>query len=99
VQISDSVRELIVEKGFDPQLGARPLRRAIQKLIEDPLAEEILRGKITDNSSLKVGRKGDQLTFTSGPGKNAKKDEKEPAELKGPELKSAEVKSAEVKGE
>jgi ATP-dependent Clp protease ATP-binding subunit ClpC len=99
VQISDSVRELIVEKGFDPQLGARPLRRAIQKLIEDPLAEEILRGKITDNSSLKVGRKGDQLTFTSGPGKNAKKDEKEPAELKGSELKSAEVKSAEVKGE
>jgi ATP-dependent Clp protease ATP-binding subunit ClpC len=83
VQISDSVRELIVEKGFDPQLGARPLRRAIQKLIEDPLAEEILRGKITDNSLLKVGRKGDQLTFTPGPSKTGKKEEKEPAEVKG----------------
>ncbi len=88
VQISDSVRDLIVEKGFDPQLGARPLRRAIQKLIEDPLAEEILRGKITDNSMLKVGRKGDQLTFTPSstakvkvpePGK---KGEKENVEVK-----------------
>jgi ATP-dependent Clp protease ATP-binding subunit ClpC len=84
VQISDPVRELIVEKGFDPQLGARPLRRAIQKLIEDPLAEEILRGKIADNSLLKVGRKGDQLTFTPGPSSKApKKEEKEPAEVKG----------------
>jgi ATP-dependent Clp protease ATP-binding subunit ClpC len=83
VQISESVRDLIVEKGFDPQLGARPLRRAIQKLIEDPLAEEILRGKITDNSMLKVGRKGDQLTFTPGSTKAAgKKDEKEAAEAK-----------------
>ena len=95
VQISDSVRDLIVEKGFDPQLGARPLRRAIQKLIEDPLAEEILRGKITDNSMLKVGRKGDQLTFTpSSTAKGAaaapaaktaepgKKDEKENIEVK-----------------
>jgi ATP-dependent Clp protease ATP-binding subunit ClpC len=82
VQISDSVRDLIVEKGFDPQLGARPLRRAIQKLIEDPLAEEILRGKITDNSVLKVGRKGDQLTFTPGASTKAagagKKEDKEP---------------------
>ena len=83
VQVSDSVRDLIVEKGFDPQLGARPLRRAIQKLIEDPLAEEILRGKTADNSVLKVGRKGDQLTFTPGPAKGAKKEEKEPTEVKG----------------
>jgi ATP-dependent Clp protease ATP-binding subunit ClpC len=78
IQVSDAVRDLIVEKGFDPQLGARPLRRAIQKLIEDPMAEEILRGKITDNSLLKVGRKGDQLTFTpSASATKGKKDEKD----------------------
>ncbi|HLP41800.1 MAG TPA: ATP-dependent Clp protease ATP-binding subunit, partial [Fibrobacteria bacterium] len=83
VQISESVRDLIVEKGFDPLLGARPLRRAIQKLIEDPLAEEILRGKITDNSLLKVGRKGDQLTFTpSASAGKAKKEEKDAVEVK-----------------
>ncbi len=83
MQISDPVRELIVEKGFDAQLGARPLRRAIQKLIEDPLAEEILRGKITDNSTLKIGRKGDALTFSSVQhGKSKKELEKEALEHK-----------------
>jgi ATP-dependent Clp protease ATP-binding subunit ClpC len=65
VQVTEPVRELIIERGFDPQLGARPLRRSIQKLLEDPLADEILRGKISDNSVMKVGRKGEQLTFTA----------------------------------
>jgi ATP-dependent Clp protease ATP-binding subunit ClpC len=65
VEVTDPVRELIIEKGFDPQLGARPLRRSIQKLLEDPLADEILRGRVTDNSVMKVGRNGDGLTFTS----------------------------------
>jgi ATP-dependent Clp protease ATP-binding subunit ClpC len=78
MQISDSVRDFIIEKGFDAQLGARPLRRAIQKLLEDPLADEILRGKISDNSLLKVARKGDLLTFTT-----KKEPEKEAAEVKG----------------
>jgi ATP-dependent Clp protease ATP-binding subunit ClpC len=76
VQITDPVREFIIEKGFDAQLGARPLRRAIQKLIEDPLADEILRGKLVDSSLLKVGRKGEQLTFSTSSTKG-KKDEKE----------------------
>ena len=78
VQVTDPVRELIIEKGFDPQLGARPLRRSIQKLLEDPLADEILRGRIADNSVMKVGRKGDGLTFTStSASASAKKDEEE----------------------
>jgi ATP-dependent Clp protease ATP-binding subunit ClpC len=76
VQITEPVREFIIEKGFDAQLGARPLRRAIQKLIEDPLADEILRGKLVDSSLLKVGRKGEQLTFSTSSTKG-KKDEKE----------------------
>jgi ATP-dependent Clp protease ATP-binding subunit ClpC len=67
VEVSDSVRELIIEKGFDPQLGARPLRRSIQKLLEDPLADEILRGRVADNSVLRVDRDGDTLTFTNTP--------------------------------
>ncbi len=74
LQISDPVRDLIIEKGFDQQLGARPLRRAIQRLIEDPLAEDLLRGKIPDQTLLKVGRKGDELTFSHS--KIAKKPEK-----------------------
>jgi ATP-dependent Clp protease ATP-binding subunit ClpC len=67
VEVSDPVRELIIEKGFDPQLGARPLRRSIQKLLEDRLADEILRGRVPDKSVLKVGREGDELTFTNTP--------------------------------
>jgi ATP-dependent Clp protease ATP-binding subunit ClpC len=78
VQVTEPVRELIIEKGFDPQLGARPLRRSIQKLLEDPLADEILRGKVADNSVLKVGRKGELLTFSSGSG--SKKETVEAAE-------------------
>jgi ATP-dependent Clp protease ATP-binding subunit ClpC len=65
VEVTDPVRELIIEKGFDPQLGARPLRRSIQKLLEDPLADEILRGRVSDKSVMRVTREGEQLTFTS----------------------------------
>jgi ATP-dependent Clp protease ATP-binding subunit ClpC len=42
LEITDTARELLVNEGFDPQFGARPLRRAIQRLIEDPLAEKLL---------------------------------------------------------
>jgi ATP-dependent Clp protease ATP-binding subunit ClpC len=54
---------LLVEKGFDPRMGARPLRRAIQRLIEDPLAELVLGGKFPVGSRVQVGREGDELTF------------------------------------
>jgi ATP-dependent Clp protease ATP-binding subunit ClpC len=54
---------LLVEKGFDPRMGARPLRRAIQRLIEDPLAELVLAGKFKAGVLVRIGRKGDELTF------------------------------------
>lgn len=45
LEVSEKAKEILVEQGFDPTYGARPLRRAIQKLIEDPLAEEMLKGR------------------------------------------------------
>ena len=54
---------LLVEKGFDPRMGARPLRRAIQRLIEDPLAELVLAGKFKEGAVVRIGRRGDELTF------------------------------------
>ena len=42
--VSPEVKELLAKEGFDPTMGARPLRRAVQRMIEDPLAEEVLRG-------------------------------------------------------
>lgn len=60
--------EFLIEKGWDPQYGARPLRRAVEKFLEDPLAEEILKGNIEDNKLVVVSldaEKKDQLLFVS----------------------------------
>jgi ATP-dependent Clp protease ATP-binding subunit ClpC len=62
---------LIAEKGFDPAFGARPLRRTIQKLLEDPLSEEIIRGRFEEGSSIGVTRQGDELIFESVAGLQA----------------------------
>jgi ATP-dependent Clp protease ATP-binding subunit ClpC len=45
IELSDSVKNMLVEQGYDPNLGARPLRRAVQRFIEDPLSEEMLLGR------------------------------------------------------
>src|SRR5262245_50398623 len=60
----ESVVDFLIEKGFDATLGARPLKRAIQKLIEDPLSEHVLRGQLKEGSEVLVGRKSDELTFS-----------------------------------
>jgi ATP-dependent Clp protease ATP-binding subunit ClpC len=65
LSLTEPAKELIAEKGFDPGYGARPLRRTIQKLIEDPLSEEIIRGRFEEGGEIKVSRKGDDLIFSS----------------------------------
>jgi ATP-dependent Clp protease ATP-binding subunit ClpC len=65
VTFEPSVVDLLVEKGFDAALGARPLKRAIQKLIEDPLSEHVLRGQLKEGSDVLISRSGDELTFAS----------------------------------
>jgi ATP-dependent Clp protease ATP-binding subunit ClpC len=55
----DEAREFIIDKGFNPDYGARPLRRAIENLIEDPLAENVLRGDFKNKDTLTVGVEGD----------------------------------------
>ncbi len=55
--------DFLIEKGFDPALGARPLRRTIQRLVEDPLSELVLRGVVRDGCTVEVGRKGDEISF------------------------------------
>lgn len=73
--VTAPAKELIAEKGFDPAYGARPLRRTIQKLIEDPLSEEIIRGRIQEGQDVRVSRRGDELVFTS----SASEEEETPA--------------------
>ena len=54
MKISKEAKEFLADKGFDPQYGARPLHRAIQKYLEDPLAEEILNAKIKGGELLEI---------------------------------------------
>jgi ATP-dependent Clp protease ATP-binding subunit ClpC len=57
LELTDEAKDLLVEKGWDPSMGARPLRRAIQRYIEDPLADEVLRqGQMTSGSTVMVAR-------------------------------------------
>ena len=64
LHITSQVKDFIIEKGYEPAYGARPLRRAIQRYIEDPLSEEILRRKISKGSVIKVIQNGDKLDFS-----------------------------------
>ena len=52
VTLDQSAKDFLVDKGFDQKYGARPLKRAIQKYVEDPLAEEILRGSFKDGAKI-----------------------------------------------
>ncbi len=64
ILLTKSAKEFIADKGFDPVFGARPLKRTIQKYIEDPIAEEILRGNFSDGSRIQVKKKGGNLDFS-----------------------------------
>ena len=59
-----NAKELISSKGFDAKYGARPLKRALQNLVEDPLSEEILSGRVKSGDTLRVGCKDDKITFS-----------------------------------
>ena len=63
ISLTRGAIDLLLEKGFDPDLGARPMRRAIQRLIEDPLAEQVLRGRFKPGSVIRVTKKGDVMGF------------------------------------
>jgi ATP-dependent Clp protease ATP-binding subunit ClpC len=58
IELTDEAKELLVEQGYDPAMGARPLRRAIQRVIEDPLADFVLGRSLEPGSTILVARKG-----------------------------------------
>jgi len=63
IEVTDKAKSLLVSKGFDPAYGARPLRRAIQKMVEDKLSEEMLAGHIKSGSKVLLDSDGEQLVF------------------------------------
>jgi ATP-dependent Clp protease ATP-binding subunit ClpC len=64
IELSEAVKAFVAEKGYDPQYGARPLHRAIQKYIEDPLAEEILNQSAQNGDTLHIGMNEDNTKIT-----------------------------------
>jgi ATP-dependent Clp protease ATP-binding subunit ClpC len=75
IELTEPAKELLVDKGYDPSMGARPLRRAIQRFIEDPLADYVLGRQLGEGSTILVGRKlndegepGEEVDITFIPG-------------------------------
>jgi ATP-dependent Clp protease ATP-binding subunit ClpC len=69
IELTNEAKELLVEKGYDPAMGARPLRRAIQRFIEDPLADFVLGRSLEPGSTILVERKDeDEVDITVIPG-------------------------------
>ena len=64
-KLNEEAKKLLAEKGYDPSFGARPLKRVIRRLIEDPLAEGILDGEVVDGAEIEVKREGNELSFVS----------------------------------
>lgn len=64
LEVTQEVRELLASEGFDPQFGARPLRRAVQRLIEDPMSEEILLGRFVDGDTVRAELEDGKIFFT-----------------------------------
>jgi len=63
IEVSDEAKALLAKKGFDPVYGARPLRRAVQSMVEDRLAEEMLEGRVKSGDKVFVDVKDDELVF------------------------------------
>ena len=70
IELTEAAKKYIESQGTDTAFGARPLRRAIQRLIEDPISEEILEGKWTEGSIILVDYVGDELVFAPGTGED-----------------------------
>ena len=63
IELDEAAKEFLIEKGYDPTYGARPMRRAVERYLEDPLAEELLRGQMKAGDVVHVSVAGDKLTF------------------------------------
>src|SRR5438067_11380835 len=80
MEATDSAKDLLMEKGFDAVFGARPMRRAIQNLIEDPLAEGLLHGRFQPGDTVLVDRVEGDLTLETKQAVAAPEEEKVAAE-------------------
>ncbi|MFZ2653893.1 MAG: AAA family ATPase, partial [Victivallales bacterium] len=78
MEISQELIDFIIEKGYKPEYGARPIRRAVEQYLEDNLAEEILRGNISENAKVEVTVADGKVIFNADPFAVPEKEEKPP---------------------
>jgi ATP-dependent Clp protease ATP-binding subunit ClpB len=78
LDVTPEAKELLVEEGYDPVYGARPLKRVIQRRIQNPLALAVLEGEYGDGDLVRVVRAGDQLEFVRVPRQEAEEPQVEP---------------------
>jgi ATP-dependent Clp protease ATP-binding subunit ClpC len=64
-ELDKDSKELLIEKGFDPVFGARPLKRTIQRYLEDPLAQDLIAGRFKEGMHIKITKKRDELEFNT----------------------------------
>jgi ATP-dependent Clp protease ATP-binding subunit ClpC len=65
VKLTEDAKSWLAEKGYDPMYGARPLRRAIERYVENPLSTKLLRGEFSPGDTIIIDRGDDGLTFTA----------------------------------
>ena len=75
-ELDESARDLLRNHGYDPAYGARPMRRAVEKHLEDPMAEEIIRGNLREGETVAISAKDDKLVFTQKKAKAKGEDSK-----------------------
>jgi ATP-dependent Clp protease ATP-binding subunit ClpB len=81
LEVTQAAKNAVAAEGYDPTFGARPLKRVIQQRIQNPLATELLRGRIPAGSGVRIDYRGDEFVFeplpaTAGEGKSSRKDGK-----------------------
>jgi ATP-dependent Clp protease ATP-binding subunit ClpB len=73
IELDESAKDLLVKEGYDPVYGARPLKRAIQSLIQNPLAVSLLKGDIASGQTVRVSADGGEIKFTPDNSEQAEK--------------------------
>jgi len=64
LRLTDEAKDLLVEQGYDPTMGARPLRRAIQRMVEDVLSEKIVSGQLMEGAKVRITAEDGKLSVT-----------------------------------
>ncbi len=77
IELTPAARDLVLAEGYDPAYGARPLRRTVQRLVQDPLAKQILEGKVLPGDVIRIDALGGKMQFERAPADKPR--EKEPA--------------------